>query len=73
MYIISYSKYSMLIHVTFLHLLQDAFKVGIHDKWDSFLSAVVVETQPLVVFARQLDSAVVHLTAVCRVDLQFFI
>jgi len=58
----------MFVHVAFLHLFQDALKVGVHDKWDSFLPAVVVETQPLVV-ARQPNRAVVHLTAVCRVDL----
>jgi len=59
----------MLVHVAFLYLLQDALEVGVHDKWDSSFPAVVIETQPLVVFARQ-PRAVVHLTAVCRVDLQ---
>jgi len=64
----------VLIHVArWISLLQDAFKVGVHDKWDSFLSAVVLETQPLVILIWQPDSAIVHLTAVCRVDLQFFI
>jgi len=53
MYIVSYTKYPMmLVHVAFLHLLQDAFKIGVHHKWDSFFRAVIVETQ-LVVFARQ--------------------
>jgi len=31
MYIVSYIKYPM-VHVAFLHLLQDAFKIGVHDK-----------------------------------------
>jgi len=62
----------VLVHVAFFHLFQNALKVGVHDKWDLFLPAVVVETQSLV-FARQPDRAVVHPTAVCRMDLQLFI
>jgi len=61
MYIVSYTKYDGVGTCGFL--LQDALKVGVHDKWNSFLSAVVVETQPLV-FARQPDRTVVHLIAV---------
>jgi len=36
----------------------------------TFLTTVILETQPLVIFTWQPDSAV-HLTAVCRVELQF--
>jgi len=60
-------------YVAFLHLLQDALKVGVHDKWDLFLPAVIIKAQPLIVFARQPDCAVVHLTAIHSVSLQLFI
>jgi len=54
MYIISYTIHSMvLVHVVFLRLLQHALKVGVHDKWDPFLPAVIIKTQPLIVFTRQ--------------------
>jgi len=62
----------MLVRVVFLHLLQDTFKAYTINR-THFLPTVVIETQSLVVFARLLDRAVVYLTAVCRVDLQFFI
>jgi len=53
MYIISNTKHSMLVHVAQrISLLQDAFKVGVHDKRNSFLPTVILETQPLVILAR---------------------
>jgi len=30
-------------------LLQDAFQIGVNDKWNSFLPVVVAKTQPLVI------------------------
>jgi len=63
----------VLVHVVFLRLLQDELKIGVHDKWDSFLSIVIIKAQLLIVFARQSDRAIVHLTAIHSVSLQLFI
>jgi len=53
-------------------LLQDTFQVGVNDEWHSFPPAVVHETQPLVTLAWQLDGAIIHLSAIHSVGLQFF-
>jgi len=53
-------------------LLQGTFEIGIYDKRDALLLAVVLEAQPLVILARQSDCTVIHLSAIHSVSLQFF-
>jgi len=53
-------------------LLQDTFEIGVNDEWHSFLPTVVLETQPLVILARQPDGAIIYLFAIHSVGLQFF-
>jgi len=76
MYIVCYTKYPILVLVAgrFLRFrfLQDTFQVGVNDEWHLFLPTVVLETQPLVILARRSDGAIIHLSAIHSVSLQFF-
>jgi len=74
MYVICYSKYPMILvfmagRFLRFRLLQDTFQVGVNDERHSFLPAVVLEAQPLVILTRQPDRAVIHLPAIHSVSL----
>jgi len=58
------------ISLFFIHLGQNAFQVSVDNKWKPLLPIRVVELEPLVLIARQSDSAIVHLSAVDRMRLQ---
>jgi len=55
-----------------LRLLQGTFEISVYYKRDALLPAVVLEAQPLVILARQLDRAVVHLSAIHSMGFQLF-
>ena len=57
----------MLVLPFFFRLGQHALQVGVDDEWKALFPVVVVEREPLVVLARQPDSALVYLAAICYV------
>jgi len=62
----------MLVLGRVFRLLQGTFEIGIYDKRDALLPAVILEAQPLVILARQFDRAVVHLPTIHSVSFQLF-
>jgi len=62
----------VLVHIAFLFSKMHSKSYTINGR-DSFLSAIIIKAQPLVVFAWLSDRAVVHLSAIHSVSLQLFI
>jgi len=64
----------ILVFVAFFRfrLLQDTFQVGVNDEWNALLPAVVLEAQVLVILTRQPNDAIIYLSTIHSVSLQFF-